>query len=159
MEIAQDLAFQQREWRVQRAAWVVVLLVLIAALAGLFGGGPLSQGKVVSGSLALAYPRFARERAPAALEIEVGADTAVAGEIPLWLNRAFLDKVDVERIVPEPAAMEAESDRVIYRFAVANPRQPATITFDIQPHEPGRTMGRVGLVDGAEVAFDQVIYP
>jgi hypothetical protein len=159
LEVGQDLAFQQREWKVQRAAWVVALLILVAGFAGLLGGGPLSQTEASSGPLALEYDRFARQRSPAALTIRVDPGVAVDGEIPIWLDRAFLEKVDVEHIMPEPTTMEVGSDRVIYRFAVETPEQPAEITFAIQPHEPGVARGWLGLVDGADIAFDQVIYP
>jgi uncharacterized membrane protein YcaP (DUF421 family) len=37
LEIEQDLTFQQRQWHVQRVAWVSVTLLLVAALWGVLG--------------------------------------------------------------------------------------------------------------------------
>jgi hypothetical protein len=42
LEVEQDLDFQQRTWALERAGWIVMLLIIAAALAGFFGGGPLS---------------------------------------------------------------------------------------------------------------------
>ena len=43
LEISPDLNFQRRSWAMQRFAWVVLALFILAALLGLFGPGPLSQ--------------------------------------------------------------------------------------------------------------------
>src|SRR3712207_4138009 len=42
LEVAEDLTFQRREWAAQRVGWVLLALVIAAALAGLLGRGPLS---------------------------------------------------------------------------------------------------------------------
>lgn len=159
LEIDQDLEFERRQWTFQRAAWVVMALILLMAFVGLLGGGPLSQAKQTSGPLALQYDRLSRERAPSELQLQVAAGTASDGEIAISLNDGFLDKVDVERVVPEPAEMEAAVGRVIYRFAVADPDQFTTIVFHVQPDEPGVAQGRLGLIAGEEITFSQLIYP
>ncbi|MDQ6718742.1 MAG: hypothetical protein M3Z17_10420 [Gemmatimonadota bacterium] len=42
--IAEDMNFQRRTWMVQRVGWAIMILVCIAALFGVFGKGPLSNG-------------------------------------------------------------------------------------------------------------------
>jgi hypothetical protein len=39
LEVEQDLDFQQRMWAFERAGWIVMLLVISAALAGFFHHG------------------------------------------------------------------------------------------------------------------------
>lgn len=39
LESEENLAFQERQWVVQRVAWVVVLALLVAGLLGLLGPG------------------------------------------------------------------------------------------------------------------------
>jgi hypothetical protein len=159
LEIDQDLGFERRQWTVQRIGWVAMALILLLAFIGLFGNGPLSQAEASSGPLTLQYDRLARERAPSELQVQVAAGSASEGEIVLSLNDGYLHKVDVERVVPEPTAMEAASGRVIYHFAVADPEQFSEITFHIEPEEPGVAQGRLGLVGSDEVEFSQLIYP
>ena len=159
LEIAQDLDFQRREWIVQRIAWGIVVIILIAGLAGLLGAGPLSHAQASSGPLALDYERFVRKRAPTQFDLTVAPEAASDGEVALWLDQALLEKLDVERITPEPTAMEATPDRVVYRFVLADPEQPAAVTFHLEPAEPGAVRGNLGLVDGQELAVAQFIYP
>jgi len=159
LEIGQDLDFQRREWVVQRGAWLVVLLILFIGLAGLLGGGPLSHAEASSGPLALDYERFVRKHAPTELDLRVAPAAVANGEVTLWLDQSVLDKIDVERIVPEPVEMEAAADRVVYRFAIEDSEEPTEVTFHLQPAEPGAVHVRLGLVNGADLTADQFIYP
>jgi len=65
LEIVQDMTFQRRAWVVQRIAWVVMLLIVVAAVLGLFATGPLSgtTAKTDDGVLTIEYGRFARHDA------------------------------------------------------------------------------------------------
>jgi hypothetical protein len=159
LEIDQDLEFERRQWALQRAGWIVIGLVVLLALTGLLGGGPFSHAEAASGPLTLQYDRFIRERAPSELQLDVDPGAASDSELVLSLNQGFLEKVDVERIVPEPTEMETAADRIVYRFVIPDPEQPATIVFHLDPTEPGQAEGRVGLVDGEEIPFAQFIYP
>jgi hypothetical protein len=115
-EIDQDLAFQQKMWWFQRMGWVMMLLVALAAVAGLFGvGGPLSRQQAGAGPLRLEYQRFVRYEAPAALTVQLapqGGDT-----VSFWLGQDFIERFLVEHVIPEPEHVEATPDRVTYTFA------------------------------------------
>jgi hypothetical protein len=52
-QIDEDLNFQRREWKIQRAGWVTMALVIIAALLGVFGAGPLSSATIETEGVAL----------------------------------------------------------------------------------------------------------
>ena len=43
LAIREDMRHQRLEWAVERVGWAAVALVLVAALAGLLGHGPLSR--------------------------------------------------------------------------------------------------------------------
>jgi hypothetical protein len=159
LEIDEDLAFERREWAVQRVGWVVFLLILIAGLAGLLGPGPLSHVEASSGPLTVTYERFVRKRAPTELHFQLGPGAAPNGEVAIWLDQAYLAKLAIEHVAPEPAVTEAAADGLIFRFMIANPEQASEIVFDVAPAEPGMSRGRVGLVGGPDVTVNQVIYP
>ncbi len=46
LDIDQDIACPLEQWRVQRGAWLVGVLILLLALTGLFGDGPLANASV-----------------------------------------------------------------------------------------------------------------
>jgi hypothetical protein len=58
-EVEAQIGFQRRLWRAERIGWGCMALLVLAALAGLTGGGgPLSRatGAAPEGSLALGDP-------------------------------------------------------------------------------------------------------
>jgi hypothetical protein len=158
--IDEDMAFQRREWMIQRVGWVVILVLLIAGLLGALGGnGWLSHGEAKVGSLALEYERFTRQRRPTSLQVRVDPASARDGQVPIWLDQAFLDRIDVERVEPEPVETRAGADRVVYQLALADPQRPAQVTIAYQPADLGVTQIRLGIVGGDAIAIDQVVYP
>lgn len=161
LELDQDLAFQHRSWIVQRIGWGVLGLIIVAALLGLFGGGPLSHTTVRSqdGALGLEYNRFWRVQTPMTLYIFLRLRAVNKDETRLWLSRSYIDAVDVQHITPQPQRVEAGTDRFTYIFAISQMDQQIKITFHVEPERPGRVTGRLGLEDGTALSFAHVIYP
>lgn len=48
LEVPQDLGFQRRACTFERIGWVAMTLVLLAAIVGVWGEGPLAQAEAVS---------------------------------------------------------------------------------------------------------------
>jgi hypothetical protein len=159
LEIDEDLVFERRQWGVQRAGWVVILLILLAGVVGLLGPGPISNAEATSGALTVEYERVIRKQAPTELHVRLAPGAAPNGEVALFLEQTYLAKVGVSNVIPEPSEMEAAADGVLFRFLVVQTDQPAEIAFAIEASEPGMARGRLGLVDGAEVTIDQLILP
>jgi len=159
LEIGRDVEFQRRQWAVQRVAWLVMTLVVLAALAGLLGAGPLSDTSAQAGPLRVEYGRFERRHAPEELELEVAPGVANDGRIEVWLSTDYLDTIELEGMVPEPARVTADGDRMVYSFEVGDADQPVTVLVPLEHDVVGLTEARLGLVDGPELAFWQVIYP
>ena len=162
LEIDQDLEFQRKAWVAQRVGWVVMALFVLAAAVGLLGSGPLSRARAaVPGVMTLEYERFARFETSTTLTVRL--DSAVtAGElVRVSLNRDFLDSAKIETVLPPPARVESAAGRLIYVFAVAEPRVPLLLTFTLAPQEFGVHAGVVGLEsrDAQRIFFRQLVYP
>lgn len=161
LELEEDLRFQKRQWKVQRIAWVVWLLVLVAAVAGLFGSGPLSNGTAgeEGGPLWAEYQRFERHQGPSDLKVFLGPGAASGGEGRVWLGRDYLESVELESVTPPPLRVEAGADRYTYVFPVTDPQQGTAVVFRFRPEALGRHEGRIGLPGGAELKFGRFVYP
>ena len=161
LEIQQDLEFQQREWRMQRIGWVIIALLLLATVLGLLGSGFLSQATAgASGDpLWLEFERFAHLQAPTTVKAHVGANAGAEDEVRLWLNRPYLERVEIQSISPEPDSVEATAGRLIYVFKVAEPNQPIEVDFYLQPTDFGRLEGQIGLDEGPSLNFNHLVYP
>ncbi|MCA3748452.1 MAG: hypothetical protein AB1425_06300 [Actinomycetota bacterium] len=164
LEIGQDLRFQRRMWAIQRIGWAVMALSILAALLGLFGGaGPLSVAVVGKEEAPISveqYYRFLRYGAPTTLRVHVDAPPGTGGEVCVWIDREYLESVQVQSVTPEPARVEAGSGRLTYVFdAEIEPGQPTAFTFTLQPEKLGAIGGWVGLEGGPSVRVEQFVYP
>jgi hypothetical protein len=161
LEIPEDLPFQRREWLAERVAWAVMALLIAAALLGLFGTGPLSRTTAgdEAGPLWLEYERFARVLAPAVLTVHVGPAAARDRTLRLWVDRRYLESVELQQVTPQPHSTAAGLERLIYDFRLAEGERAAAITFNMRPSRFGSLPGRVGLIGGPAVRFQQFVYP
>ena len=161
-EVDQDLAFQRRQWRAERVGWAVMALVILAALAGLLGPGPLNEATAgePGDPVSVEYQRFPRHAAPEMLvKVNLGPDATRDREVRLWVDRTYVDHFRIERIEPEPERVEAGADRLTYVFRVSEPGRPTAVQFHMEPDGYGRQHARLGLDGGPEVAFTQFVYP
>jgi hypothetical protein len=159
LQINQDVPYQRKEWRVQRIIWVFVAALLIAALAGLFGPGPLSSTSTGTPSFRVEYLRFARWQAPQSLV--VSADTAGAPTLRLAFDRSFLNSMQVQQITPQPANAKASGNNFIYSFATG-PGTATDITFNLQPNSLGTIHGAISLLTAgrsSSLHFTELVYP
>ena len=162
IETAEDMDFQRASWRVQRVGWMVMLAVTVAALAGFFGGGPVSTTRTgaISSGLEVEYERFARLYAPQTLVLDIGPtamDTDSTASI--WIDRGWMESNEVTDIIPEPAESEVLPDAIVYTFKASPTAAPLRVRFRLETREFGRMRGRAGIVDGPTVSFAQFVYP
>lgn len=159
LEIGQDLEFQRREWRLQRAGWVVMALIVLVALLGLFGGGPIGRAQAGAGPLTVDYSRFDRRRSPSELRLAIAGDATGSGEVSVWLATDYLDALDVQTILPEPDTFQAGAERTVLVFEAAEAGQPIAVSIEYEPEPVGLLDGRIGLVGGDAVAIRHLVYP
>lgn len=164
LQIEQDLKFQQRDWRLQRAGWALMALILLLAAGGLFGRGPLahaSAGDAASG-LTIRYERIERRHADSSVRIEVAAPAAPANEpLRLIVDSTWLENAGVQQILPAPSTTQIAGSRVVYLFerSDAGDGAPTRITLQLQPEAFGRIHGRIGLQDGPQLELTQFVLP
>lgn len=159
VQVAEDMAFQKRTWAVERIAWVVMALLLVAALLGLFSVGPLSRTQAGSPeALRVNYERFQRYQAPSTMRLDLGPAAIAAGEASIHLGKALVEAVQIEQIRPEPREAAAVGGGLRLVFDVV-PEQPASIYFQIRPQKIGFIDGSIGLPDGTTVDIGQFVYP
>ena len=148
LHLGEDMQFQRRTWAIERVAWVVMVLLVLVAAAGLFASGPLSTAAVSdqSGLVHVRYERFARSSAPSLLRIELAPGAASSSTVTLELNRAFSDAMQIERMQPAPSRERAGADGgLILEFEVAEPGRPAFVQVFLKAKEIGLVEGTLGL--------------
>lgn len=161
LDIAQDLEFEHRSWKVQRFGWGLMTLIVLGAFLGLFGNGLLNNAKAgkEGDRLWLEYDRFGRLQKAFDLKIHLGANTGDGGQLRVWLSRNYLDNIEIRQITPEPEIVEAGPDGLIFVFRQSQPNQPTEVTFIVEPERPGSLVGKVKLTEGELINFSHFVYP
>jgi hypothetical protein len=160
LEIDHDLDFERRSWIVERGARWLMAVVLLAALAGFMGPGPLSRTTIGEGDgpFTLEYSRVGRAGAPSTLRAHVGP-VGQRGQVRLWLSSAYVRDVRIERVTPPPLLAEATSERLTYSFAVGETQRRTAISFSVNLERMGWHHGCIGLDHGPSLCFRQFIFP
>jgi ribosomal protein L34 len=146
--------------RVRRAGWCVVALALASGLAGAFGSGPLAEERVrdATGELDVGLSRIVRARAPTGFLVRLatvsGPETREG--IRLTFDESWVSGVEIESIVPAPAAMATLGGRLVLDFR-ASP--PARIAMRVVPVRIGVLKGTITLDEGRPCAFEQWVLP
>lgn len=157
-DIEEDLQHQILEWKIERVGWVIWALVLLAGLAGLLGGGPLTESIAGDRTSALwvEYQRFERYQAPTKMVVHVKSPDP---QIRLWINYGFVTKVDLTHIDPEPERSEVGANRYTFPANITDKNQDVVLTVYFRANEYGMMHTELGLENGPSVRFSQLVYP
>lgn len=156
IEINEESEHRKRSEKVRAIGRILMALLLLAALAGAFGGGPLSEGVVESAGLRLEYQRVARFNSPEKFKIQV---PPAADKIRLHVDSALLEIIDIERIDPEPKEMELAPDGQIWEFPVQTTNAPISISINYRPDAFGRAAGKFEIEGRGFLSFKQFYFP
>lgn len=157
LEIGEHPHFEIHWQRIQMALFTIMLLLVAAGLAGLFGSGPLSASTaaIKGAPFSIEYPRFARARATTRIVIHpVGAP---GGEVPIEIDRELAEALKIESIAPAPIFSGSSDKGNVYLVALA-PSAKSPIVFQAQPEQPGRAKGII-TVGGASHPVDTIVWP
>lgn len=156
--IEEDLAFQQKDWRVQRVGWAGFALVILAGLAGLLGSGPLSNARTGGGDAPeVQYQRFVRHGAQADLTIRTVA--ASAEPLRVAISRAYLAAVHLQQVLPTPQRVHHAGSMLVYTFERPEQADNVDVRFVFQPDELGYHEAWISTGTGSAAAIRQFTYP
>ena len=156
--IREDMAFQQRSWRLERIGWVVLTLIIFAALAGVFFHGPASYARArnADNSMAVDYERFAHKTARTYFTVR--ATAPIGDELMFRLSPIFADTHDIELIQPHPLRARGGT----YGLELVFPRSAAgDVAFHIaaRPKRFGTMSLHLEAEGRSSLNIFQLIYP
>ena len=156
LQVHEDRAHERLEWRVQRIAWSVLALLLVAALSGGLGHGPLSDALARSddGVVSVHHHRFERYQAPTQYDIRIAG---AAARVTVLLPGDVLRHMELERFEPEPRATRAVGEGMLLVFDAAPGRDTGVRVF-FRPERFGPLRADLR-VQGRVVRLRQFVYP
>jgi hypothetical protein len=159
-EIDEDMAFQEKEWVLQRIGWVIMGLIILAAVGGLIGPGLFSKATAQANAISVEHERFIHFNTDTAFIFHIQANVADEdGKIRLWINSDYLNSVHVQQFMPEAESFGAGAERHIFVFEPEDVSKPATIKVVFHAMKPGVHNIQVGLVGNETLSFSQFVYP
>ena len=161
LELAEDETFVRRQHAVQRVGWFLMAALVVAALAGAFGRGPLSNDSATARdqSLSLEYDRFGRSQAETELKFHISEKALDTDTLRLWLDRQYMARFQVVDINPEPERTDLSFDRMTLVYRVPKRDGPLSVKVVLEPTERGSFEGACGIEGKDSVAFKQFVYP
>ncbi|WP_434697787.1 hypothetical protein J3P89_12970 [Pseudomonas sp. Z1-14] len=156
--VEEDMAFQHKVWRFERVGWYVLVLLVILTLLGLFSRGPLSSREAQSadGSIGVEYEMFHRNGSVNPLVIRLqGASNAV---LEVELGGDWLEGFDVQSVQPQPVR-SAAAGQGMKVWVQADGQGRANLHLSLLGEGLGNYKSRIATPNGAEVRFNQFIFP
>lgn len=148
--------FHEREWRVQRVGWAVLILFLLAGASGLLGKGPLAHETIALPNGTLELDRFARRHAPTQWVINL-LETPAQGSLELAITAQYISEFEITAITPEPERTELKNGELVFTFAGA--QSGGRIVMHLDPQEVGIFRGTVRISGARAIPVRQIIYP
>jgi hypothetical protein len=157
--VGEDLQFQRRWWKFERAVWLFFLLILIANLLGLFGRGWLAKAQRTDAAhtVTLDYERIERASTPSIMTFRFTPAAIRDGKIQLFVSEDLIKPLGSQRISPQPETSTLGKGGITYSFPVT--QTPATAEIQLQPSFPGTHHFRVQVGGGQPIEGNIVVIP
>jgi hypothetical protein len=148
--------------RAEKIAFALLVLFILAAMAGLFGDGPLSTARVSSadGAITVEYQRFCRRQAPQRIDITLPTQRD-AKQTQLTINGEYLRRVQITEIFPQPLASSRHEVGQL-QFSTDGSGRPMTVRLHLQPQLAGSQQAIVTAgtsANASQARFEQFVYP
>lgn len=156
--IREQMDFQHSDWVAERIGWAVVAIIVIVALSGLLGFGPLAAATASDAShrLSVDYDRFQRVTVTTHFTFRVAGG---ASPLELRLGPDFSSEFEIDSVQPAPLHSTQGPDGLTLTFAPPANGGVFTAVMWCRP----RHFGLVGLTAtaGAEASISRfiLIYP
>ena len=157
--VKENLRHQKIMWSVERAGWVLMSAIVIAALAGLFGG-PTTRKEAQDGSgrLQMVYQHFQRHLKPS--EVQLSFEACGQSVIEITLDAALFSAFEIRGIMPQPLETQTHAGGLLMKFAASPESEaPARITLIVVPNGQGRVSGHIGFFGETPAPLDIFVFP
>jgi len=154
--IREDMRFQDRFWRWERAAWLILILLAAVGLSGALGVGPLSWEKASAGPLTVEYERFQRVTRLSKFSFDIAEHSA--SDLRLHLNAAFQKNFEISSIQPQPSHSAAGADGIDLTFA-GEPGREGRIVIWAHSRHYGVSRLTASAGGGEAARFWVMVYP
>lgn len=159
IDVDADRRAQEKYWKFQRIAWLVMAGTVAGAVLGATGGGGMLSRATAKNALGeIDYPRIARWQA--ANEMTLRLPGGASREADLELDGTFARLFSIEEVVPSPSRSAATPSGHRFTFSLGQGPEERTIIFRLKPGRPaGPTRASARIEGGPPIVLSFVILP
>jgi hypothetical protein len=150
-------AQQRRIWRIERAMWLLWLVVIVAGVSGALGYGPLVHTSQGNEMLTIEYDRLVRADAPGEIRLRIRDVSSPA--VSVRISQSYLDKVDITSHLPAPQRVSLADQALVLEFPVVESAGQVELLLRVQPGGYGPVNGAIAVGSGAPVTIRQFVLP
>jgi hypothetical protein len=154
LELGEHPQFERTWQRFQTVIFGLLMLLVVAALLGVFGSGPFAFARSEDGYARVEFQQFASARSQSRLQIEVL--NPASAQLSVWIDRKLAKKMGIETAKPQPIASFVEGGGTRYVFPTG--AGGGAIEFSGKPMEPGFSRGTI-FIDGRSHSLHQLVWP
>jgi hypothetical protein len=148
-----DERFEDRWWRTEVAAWMVMAVIVAAGVIGVLGRGPLARTTANAGPLSVEYERVVRYQTPTRITVSIADGRP---DLRIFISRSLLERVQLQSVQPLPTGSEPRSDGAVLLFAGSSAGGRVTLVAQ------GASIGPIAhtiAVNDRSLGFTQVALP
>ncbi len=142
-----------------RFGFGLLLIIIAAALAGLFSGGYFSETSLsnATNSLKVDYQRFGRLQNQ--IQLKITSHRPDAGRYLLRIGHDYTARFETENIWPQPDEMYSEGADLLLVYNKVKSQGDFSVWLYTSPDRPGKAVTSVTVNNEPAVSFWQFIYP
>lgn len=147
------------EYAFRQVGFILLLAIIIAAIAGLFSSGAVSDTEKMNSAktLTLNYERFGRRETEFPLQIAFPVKTQ--GEYVISMASESGDVYEPGSIWPQPDSMYSRGDTLFFVYNNLKYNEKFTVRLFLTPSKAGTWANAIRVNNEPEIRFWQFIYP
>jgi hypothetical protein len=131
---------------VESAGWAIMMTIMVAALIGISGFGPIIKvtvGTPQEGMMVETHSALQKGK-PADIKVSYSPSNGQR-RVNIRINKGFMRDMTTESIVPEPDVTYIAPEEYIYSFKLSQGTGPSSVVFRIRPKSTGEKSLIVGI--------------
>lgn len=147
------------EYAFRQAGFIVLLGIILAAVAGLFSSGAVSDTEKSNSAktLSVHYERFGRRETE--FPVQIAFPVKQEGEYVVSLSSESSDAYEPGSVWPQPDVMYSRGNTLFFVYNHLNINEKFTLWLFITPTKAGKWTNVIRVNNEPEISFWQFIYP
>ena len=147
------------EYAFRQVGFIVLLAIIVAAIAGLFSSGVVSDVEKTNDakSLTLSYERFGRRQTESRMALTFPVTSE--GKYTISLTSESSDAYEPGSVWPKPDSMYSRGNTLFLVYNNLEQNEKFVIQLFLTPSKAGKWTNTLRVNNEPEIAFWQFIYP